>query len=636
MSQECLNSSSLKLIDKLHNSVYDEPRTKRKSPRVWTPEEDAQLCEAVRRLGRKNWKIIAQAMGERRTADQCCQRWIRVLNPNIVRSEWSSKEDLILTHAVRQFGERSWREIVRLLPGRTDIQCRYRWFNGLRDAQIKLGHHFPSTAAAHEIILKSIESLARHIPGEDSSGPDDVVNHHSHESDSNTSNGSRSGDAVITGDADVFCHVNRTIANAMAKDIHQHSNMTSYVSQDVSAPKRKRHIPKQDVHPLIIASSDASMSKITTRCVSVSNVDGERANTTRDQSRTQADNIMIFPISPQQPPSPHSPVSKYSIDRSSGDGHEQLLLDQSQTVPTSRNSASSPLTGGLKRNPESQNRGSLQSQSLMGVKSQSSLLVKNDGNFDSNGEQTPSNATTSSTSSASNKSKDHEIAAQSLVSLSTKKFSSTQENRENIQKVDSISTFQPPNREMQPKMSNQLSFIPYNVKSSSAKHGNHGSNGITFIDESFLGKSSMVHNHQDIPCITSSVGPFVLDSRMKSVCEAQNTSPDASKVPVKESSAAMQSFYGRPPRDISAILNPELESQVAEESHTSQESQVGLGSPTSDSLGEQVVEGKIQTVGSMLDVYPSPPSKAGPTMERKKPFHHQRGAFARKFLQRFV
>eukprot|EP00002_Diphylleia_rotans_P004396 TRINITY_DN1322_c0_g2_i1.p1 TRINITY_DN1322_c0_g2~~TRINITY_DN1322_c0_g2_i1.p1 ORF type:complete len:250 (-),score=41.07 TRINITY_DN1322_c0_g2_i1:421-1170(-) len=115
-----------------------EFRPKRQSPRIWTSEEDSRLTAAVRFHGSRNWKLVAQDMGGKRTADQCCQRWIRVLSPDITRAEWTPEEDYRLVSRIAQCGDQSWKLIAFGMPGRTDIQCRYRWYHGLRQ---KYGKH---------------------------------------------------------------------------------------------------------------------------------------------------------------------------------------------------------------------------------------------------------------------------------------------------------------------------------------------------------------------------------------------------------------------------------------------------------------------------------------------------------------
>eukprot|EP00002_Diphylleia_rotans_P037788 TRINITY_DN8488_c0_g1_i4.p1 TRINITY_DN8488_c0_g1~~TRINITY_DN8488_c0_g1_i4.p1 ORF type:complete len:450 (+),score=75.64 TRINITY_DN8488_c0_g1_i4:136-1485(+) len=80
-----------------------------------------------------NWRRVAEIvtharLGPPRDADQCFQRWGRVLCPTIRKGAWDAAEDLLLDQAVERFGPTAWTAIARTIPGRTDIQCRSRWF----------------------------------------------------------------------------------------------------------------------------------------------------------------------------------------------------------------------------------------------------------------------------------------------------------------------------------------------------------------------------------------------------------------------------------------------------------------------------------------------------------------------------
>jgi hypothetical protein len=41
--------------------------------------------------------------------------------------KWAEDEDSKLKHAVKTHGGKNWGAIAVLVPGRTSIQCRYRW-----------------------------------------------------------------------------------------------------------------------------------------------------------------------------------------------------------------------------------------------------------------------------------------------------------------------------------------------------------------------------------------------------------------------------------------------------------------------------------------------------------------------------
>ena len=63
----------------------------------WTKAEDAQLCQAVKAVGPKNWRrISAEFLQGRRSDVQCLHRWQKVLRPGLVKGPWTESEDAII------------------------------------------------------------------------------------------------------------------------------------------------------------------------------------------------------------------------------------------------------------------------------------------------------------------------------------------------------------------------------------------------------------------------------------------------------------------------------------------------------------------------------------------------------------
>ena len=104
----------------------------------WTKSEDAQLCEAVKAVGPKNWRrISAEFLHGRRSDVQCLHRWQKVLRPGLVKGPWTGVEDAVIIKSISE-GLTKWSEIAERIPGRIGKQCRERWFNHL-DPRIKKG-----------------------------------------------------------------------------------------------------------------------------------------------------------------------------------------------------------------------------------------------------------------------------------------------------------------------------------------------------------------------------------------------------------------------------------------------------------------------------------------------------------------
>ena len=96
--------------------------------RMWTPEEDIILLAGIHKFGLGDWKSISTYVGNGRSRSQCSQRWGRVLDPKIVKDIWTEDEDATLLAAVHELGEHSWASIAKRIKTRSDVQCRYRYF----------------------------------------------------------------------------------------------------------------------------------------------------------------------------------------------------------------------------------------------------------------------------------------------------------------------------------------------------------------------------------------------------------------------------------------------------------------------------------------------------------------------------
>jgi hypothetical protein len=118
----------------------------------WSPKEDALLTEAVQKYGRKWVPVAAVVPG--RTNPQCRSRWLRHLDPaSGKKGRWTPEEDAILIEAVRKLGT-DFTAVASLIPGRTNERCRDRWFRWtpeedaiLIEAVGKLGKDFTVVAA---------------------------------------------------------------------------------------------------------------------------------------------------------------------------------------------------------------------------------------------------------------------------------------------------------------------------------------------------------------------------------------------------------------------------------------------------------------------------------------------------------
>ncbi|KAG0213172.1 hypothetical protein BGX33_003095 [Mortierella sp. NVP41] len=113
----------------------DDPAAPRKRDRgeriVWTPEEDQRLRAAVEIYGDKTekWAKIAACVPGR-TNKNCRKRWFHSLDPKLKKGPWTEEEDHLLKTGVQLF-KGQWSKIAERIPGRTDDQCAKRWREGL-------------------------------------------------------------------------------------------------------------------------------------------------------------------------------------------------------------------------------------------------------------------------------------------------------------------------------------------------------------------------------------------------------------------------------------------------------------------------------------------------------------------------
>ncbi|KAF9936998.1 hypothetical protein BGZ65_001890 [Modicella reniformis] len=98
---------------------------------VWTPEEDECLRAAVQLYGDKTekWAKIAACVPGR-TNKNCRKRWFHSLDPKLKKGPWTEEEDHLLKTGVQMF-KGQWSKIAEQIPGRTDDQCAKRWREGL-------------------------------------------------------------------------------------------------------------------------------------------------------------------------------------------------------------------------------------------------------------------------------------------------------------------------------------------------------------------------------------------------------------------------------------------------------------------------------------------------------------------------
>lgn len=96
----------------------------------WTKEDDELLFSLVKKTDPINWHQIASNFPNK-TTQQVTERWEKVLDPDLVKGNWTREEDEAIINFVRDNGCKNWTRLSSLLPGRIGKQCRERWRNHL-------------------------------------------------------------------------------------------------------------------------------------------------------------------------------------------------------------------------------------------------------------------------------------------------------------------------------------------------------------------------------------------------------------------------------------------------------------------------------------------------------------------------
>lgn len=120
--------------DSMSETNTQNIKSKRKQNK-WSKKEDELLTSLVKEFDGA-WTKISSCM-IKRTPIQCLQRWTNILKPGLVKGHWSEEEDELLKKWVNSQKILDFTKCNDIIKGRSGKQCKERWLNVLNPEIVK-------------------------------------------------------------------------------------------------------------------------------------------------------------------------------------------------------------------------------------------------------------------------------------------------------------------------------------------------------------------------------------------------------------------------------------------------------------------------------------------------------------------
>ena len=107
---------------------YNKNQILNKGP--WSDKEDQLLRNWVEKHGPFNWTKCSEYI-KGRSGKQCREHWNNSLDPNLLKGQWTSEEDLLIMIFYKKY-DGSWKKIIPIFKKRTENSIKNRFFSQLR------------------------------------------------------------------------------------------------------------------------------------------------------------------------------------------------------------------------------------------------------------------------------------------------------------------------------------------------------------------------------------------------------------------------------------------------------------------------------------------------------------------------
>ena len=107
---------------------YNKNQILNKGP--WSDKEDQLLKNWVDKHGPYNWTKCSEYI-KGRSGKQCREHWNNSLDPNLLKGQWTSEEDLLIMIFYKKY-DGSWKKIIPIFKKRTENSIKNRFFSQLR------------------------------------------------------------------------------------------------------------------------------------------------------------------------------------------------------------------------------------------------------------------------------------------------------------------------------------------------------------------------------------------------------------------------------------------------------------------------------------------------------------------------